>query len=71
MSTNYWLEQYNKEVLAKEIKSYLDDKHGTPHARTNLHQLTQDTLSYLNTHNKKYKIYLDVAPSGELVIQIP
>jgi len=73
MSTNYWIEQYNKEVLAKEIKKYLDGLHGGVYDPTQANDLAKEISAYLKKHGKtQYKVYVKLAfDTGELSIEIP
>ena len=73
MSTNYWIEQYNKEVLAKEIKKYLDDIHGSVYDPARANEIAKEIAEYLKKHGKtQYKVYVRLAfDTGELAIEIP
>jgi hypothetical protein len=73
MTTNYWIEQHNKEILAKEIKAHLDALYGGKYAPSMAKAIATDIADYLKKHQKtQYKVYIRLAlDTGELVIEIP
>lgn len=73
MSSNYWIEQYNKEVLAKEIKKYLDDKHSGIYDPSQANEIAKEIAEYLRKHGKShYKVYVRLSfDTHELTIEIP
>jgi len=73
MSTNYWIEQYNKDMLAKEIKKYLDGIHGSNYDPSQANEIAKEIANYLKKHGKThYKVYVRlVLDTHELEIAIP
>jgi hypothetical protein len=73
MSTNYWIEQHNKELLSLEIKKYLDDIHGGVYDPNMAQELAKEIAAYLKKQGKtQYKVYVRLAlETGELTIEIP
>ena len=73
MSTNYWIEQHNKEVLAKEIKKYLDAIHNGTYDPSQANEIAKEIAVYLKKHNKtQYKVYVRLAfDTGELSVEVP
>ena len=73
MSNNYWLEQYNKDVLVKEIREHLDKKYGGIYDPSQVSEIAKEISNYLLKHGKtKYKVYVRLAfDTGELTLEIP
>lgn len=75
MSTNYWLNQYEKESLAEEIKSYILTLYKTIDPSL-IEQIGVEVTEYLRMkgNQKHNKIYVQVKKQSSgyaLVIEIP
>lgn len=75
MSTNYWLDQHEKESLALEIKSHILKLHKTIDP-SQIQVISKEIFAYLQSKgNRKYnKIHFQVKKQSSgynLVIEIP
>lgn len=74
MSTNYWIEQYNKEVLSAEIEKHLH-RHPVAFDPSMTEDISREIASYLRKIGKtKYKVYIRMTPQSagyKLTIEIP
>lgn len=78
MLTNYWIEQYNKEVLADEIKDYILGVFAGQMFRPSMTEdISHEVGNYMRRHGKtNYKVYIRMAQDAsghgyELFIEIP
>lgn len=76
MSTNYWIEQYNKEVLASEIELHIANKFCKVWLNPNdTEKVMREINAYLKNVGKTgYKVYVgmtEVTNGYKLTIEIP
>jgi hypothetical protein len=76
MSTNYWIEQYNKEVLASEVELHIRKKYGTKCEPIQTEEISREIASYLRKIGKtQYKVYVRMTQQTSggytLSIEIP
>ena len=67
MTTNYWLQQHDKEVLAAEIEKHVKKKFGTVlTTTTNNDHITKEIKDYLQkTANKHHNAYIKMTKRSD------
>lgn len=76
MLTNYWVEQYNKEVLASEVELHVRKKFGATCDPIQTEEISREIGSYLLKIGKtKHKVYVRMSQQTSggytLNIEIP
>ncbi len=76
MSTNYWIEKHNKEVLASEIEAYICKKYDNKFDPIQTEEISREIAAYLHKIGKvKYNVYIrmiqQASSNYKLTIEIP